>query len=157
MAYINFPEVLDIKSLDTSEAYQFASFTSTYPQELGHIVCHLYVHGAEGGTEQARVSVYSDSGMSTLVDQSAWATLSERDAIGTYDLNSIRFDFNRKVLAADTIYYAKIELQNYTRNSDTFYIGIVLTSDENWMEPPANTTIAMDAGILHLFGYRVST
>jgi hypothetical protein len=155
MPYTPFPEDLDIKTLDTSEAYNFANISCPAAQELAHMYVHIYVHGTEGGTEQIRVKVYSDSGLSTLVDTSDWASLSDRDAIGTYDLNYIRLDFNRKILAANTTYYCVLEAQNYTRNSDTFYIGIVLYSDETWVEPDSFTTIPMDAGIVQIFGYRV--
>jgi hypothetical protein len=158
MAYLPFPEVLDIKTLDTSEAYMFCSFvTADYFQEIGVGYVHIYKHGTLGGSEQIRVKIYKDTGLTQLVDTSAWASLSQRSAQGTYDINSIRIDFNSKMLAGGTTYYAVIETQNYTRNSDTFYIGLVLQSTEGWMEPPANTTIAMDAGIFPLFGYRPQT
>lgn len=157
MAFTPFPQTLDVKTLDTSEAYQICSFTTPYYQEITHAKLMIYVHGSEAGTEQIRVKIYSDSGMTQLIDTSAWANLADREAIGTNDINSIRLDFNRKILAADTAYYAALESQSYTRNSDTFYIGVVLHSDENWMESPANSNIPMDAAVFQVFGRRAAS
>ena len=120
MAYLQFPNILDIKTLNTAEAYNFCTFTSTALMNLKHAYLHVYVHGTESGNEQIRVKIYRDSGLSDLVDTSAWDSLSGREAIGTYDLNYVRLDFNSKTLAANTTYYAVVETQNYTRNADTF-------------------------------------
>jgi hypothetical protein len=155
MAYLPFPNELDIKTLDTSEAYCFCSFsTADYFMEIAEARIHIYKHGALAGNEQIRVKIYRDSGLTDLLDTSAWVSLSERAAKGTYDINWLAIPFNLKVLASGTTYHAVIETQNYTRNADTFYIGLVLQSTEGWMEPPANTSIAMDAGVFQILAFR---
>lgn len=155
MAYTQFPDVLQIKTLDTSEEYNFANFsTANYYQELANAYIHVYVHGTEGGSEEIRVKIYSDSGLSSVIDTSNWAPLSLREAIGTYDLNTIRIDFNSKMLAPATTYYATVELQNYTRSGDTFYIGIVNYTQEGWMELPGVSLSPVTSGIFQPFGFR---
>lgn len=150
----NFPEILTLKTLDTSEDYQFCSFTTDKKEQTKHGYLWVYIHGSESGSERMRVKLFSDSAETTLVDTSDWVDLADRSAKGTYDINYIRFDFNQIYLKASTTYYARVETDNYTRNGDTFYIALAQYLWEDWTLPPANTTVPAGACVFGILGER---
>lgn len=152
--FLQFPTPLAIKTLDTSETYEVCKFTVGESQELKHARIMIYKHGTAGGSETMTMRIYGAAGSIGLVDTSSAASLASAGASGTYTLNWFRFDFNRKPLLAGLSYYAVLSTANYTRNSDTYYLGVVLNSQPDWMQVTNQNAVQMNAAVFHLYGYR---
>jgi hypothetical protein len=153
---LQFPTPLSIKTLDTSESYEICKFTlaGNEDQEIKHARILIYKHGTAGGSETLTLKIYGEAGSIGLIDTSSAVSLSLAGASGTYSLNWFRFDFNRKPLKRGLSYYAVIETANYTRNADTYYLGVVLQSQPEWMQNTNKNAVQMDAAVFHLYGYQ---
>lgn len=146
MAFKDFSNQLYIKTLDTGEEGGLGTFTLTQNFEVNYMQMPIYVHGALGGTERLRINVYSSTNSSLLM-QSDWSNLSDIDNIGAYWIGKIRFNFTRKYLQKTVPIVLKLEVDNYTRNGDTFYIGYVLDwpleTNQQDSTPPLGADVAI--------------
>lgn len=129
MAFKDFASVQYVKTVDTSESPRMGSFSLASSGELGHIRTVLYINGTMSGTEQFRIRVCGDSACSSALATSDWMDLAditdENGNIATGDwVGFVTADFNRENLNKDITYYTAIDFNNYTRNTETFYIGV---------------------------------
>lgn len=143
MAVKEFPSELYVKSLDTSEESEMGKFNITNTTEIRALNVSVYINGTLSGTEQMRVNIYNTN--DTLLMSSAWMDLSNITNISEYWLGRFQFDFTRKYLEANSDYVFKMEVQNYTRNADTFYLGYVLdwpiTTNTQLSTPPLGADV----------------
>lgn len=128
MAILPIPKFHVFKTLDSSPTDEkIAGFTPSSTIELAHIVLTLQRVGTEGGSETFTLKVHDTSAYNNVIDTSNTITYSAIKESNNY--HRLRFDFNRKILAAGSTYYLEIESANYTRNGDTFYFAVVNESD----------------------------
>lgn len=128
MAFKDFSDIKYIKTVDTSETINMGSFSTDANLELGHIRALIYIQGTLGGSEQIRLSIYPTEDSTNATYTSSWSNVGDvldenGEAVTGNWLGLIRCDFDRENINNNLTYYLKAELQNYTRNSQTFYIG----------------------------------
>lgn len=126
MAYKQFFEGKQVLAFDSNETNELGQFQPRNNGELGHIMCDLFVHGTPGGTERMRVHIASVDDVDNPYASSDWVDVADfDDSDGSNDwLGWVRFDFNRENIDNDLTYYIWLEADNYTRNGDTFYLGV---------------------------------
>lgn len=122
MSLKDFAKVQYVKTIDTSEVIKIGSFKDISNGELAHIRLLFYIKGLLSGTEKFRTKVYSDAGFTQLLYTSSWSDFSTA-SVGNW-LGWIRSDFARENINKNLTYYVSCELTGYTRNADTFYIGV---------------------------------
>lgn len=124
MPYQQFYNNVIVHTIDTSETLVIGNYTLTTGTEIGHGRLTLYKHGNMGGSEVARL-VIKDVASNYAIATSDWMDIFSLESEGDYWIGWVRFDFNRENLPP-TEYEISIELSNYTRNSDTYYLAVVL-------------------------------
>ena len=129
MGFLDFADTQYIKTIDTSETPNMGSFSVTDNGELKYMRVKLFVNGTLGGTEQIRLKIYSDAALTSVLYTSDWSEISnitdENGVIATGDwFGWIRMDFNRESINKNLTYYVEAEFNNYTRNLDTYYLGL---------------------------------
>jgi len=127
MSFLNFANELYVKTFDSTEAPRMGSFSLATSGELQYIRTVLFINGVSslGGSEQVRIKLYGDSDHANLLYTSAWSSISDITDIGSTNwIGYFRLDFSKENLNANITYYVSIETQNYTRNADTFYLGV---------------------------------
>lgn len=128
MAFQQFSEVQYVKVFDTDEEIKCGGFQVANNTELEAIRLGIFVEGTLSGSEQIRCNIYSNAGASKLLFRSAWSDLSDLEysngstVTGDF-IGVVRANFSRQNLNKNITYYATMELNNYTRNGDTFYIS----------------------------------
>lgn len=115
-----------IKSFDTNEQIKKGGFKINQDGEWGYMGHVIYIHGGLAGTEKIRTKLYSDDTHSNLLYTSDWTDISETQKLSGSDgwFGYIRNKFNDENLNGALWYYAGVELTDYTRNAETFYIGL---------------------------------
>lgn len=158
MAFKQFSAVQYIKVFDTGEEVKAGSFLQTQNNaEIQYMRVGIYVNGNLSGNEQIRVNMYSNPGANRLLFRSSWSDISNcEDENGnkiTGDwIGLIRCDFARQNINKNINYYPSVELNNYTRNADTFYIG--LTRDYPFPRYTGGNTHYSTNYTFELFEYR---
>lgn len=122
MSLLNFSEVQYVKSIDTGELVRCGGFQVNDNSELAYVRSFIYVQGTLGGNERIRTRVYSDSLHTKLLYTSDWSDKLSTAFTGNW-LGFIRTDYNAENFNPYSTYYLEIELSNYTRNGEVFYIG----------------------------------
>lgn len=130
MAFADFAETQYVKTVDTGETPRLGAFSTAENGELKYMRVKLYIKGTLSGSEQIRLKIYGDSSFSSLLYTSSWSSISnvtdENGAAVTGDwIGVIRTDFNNENINQNMTYYLEAEFANYTRNSDSFYIGLL--------------------------------
>ena len=128
MAYGQFNENLYLFAFDTDTTNHLGSFKTARNEELAHIRVNLCVYNQAGlgGSERIRTIVYGDPKYSNALYTSDWADIADIDGL-TDDhswIGWVRTDFNRKNINKGITYYLSCQFDNYTRNGDTFYMGL---------------------------------
>jgi len=145
MAYGQFPETLLVKSIDTSETVELGQFQPTANGEIAHIRAHMFKHGTIGGSESVTISIHTSSDLTTAYatsDAVTFATIQNSSNLNTTGdwIGWFRFDFNRENLNKNQTYYVSCTLTNYTRNSDTYYAGLVYDFPYPTYDPASSIT-----------------
>jgi hypothetical protein len=154
MAFTPFNDKQTFLVYDTSDSYlNIGSFVVTSNQWLRHIQTNIFIKGTLGGSETMIFKIYSRQNSVTALYSSNTVSLS---AIGSYTpswFGNIFFDFDDKPLNKNITYYARIYIANYTRNSNTFYIGINL----DWPFPVNTRAVSTPACMFSLLSMRELT
>lgn len=129
MAFKDFAETQYIKTIDTGESPRLGSFQVLENGELKHVRVKLFIKGNFSGNEQIRLKVYSEPTFQSLLYTSNWSNINQvvdengNTVTGNW-LGWIRIDFNEENINKNMTYYLEAEFANYTRNSDTYYLGL---------------------------------
>ena len=126
MAFFDFAETQYIKTVDTGEEIRVGSFKTAENLELQYMRPTIYITGTTLVTdERIRVNIYSERTYSAILYQSSWSNISEISGLMVKDrwIGWIRVDFNRENINKNITYYPTIELDNYTRDGQNFFIG----------------------------------
>ena len=124
MSFEQFADLQYVKTIDISEEPRMGSFNVVNDLELQYIRVLLFISGSTVGNERIRLKIYGDMGSNNILYTSNWSNINDISGLSTYWLGYIRVDFNRENINKDTDYYVRAELDNYTRNGDTFFIGL---------------------------------
>ena len=123
MGYTDFYQDKYMLILDGNTTRYIGYFNTDDNLELAHIMLDVYFKGTLGGSEQGRLKIYSDAELTTVVYTGEWFDFSDIGVDSNY-LARIRADFNRENINKNINYYVGFETANYTKNGDTFYIGL---------------------------------
>lgn len=132
MPYLDFPKDMKIKVFDSGEEVDCGNAVFASAIELKHLRFTVYKQGTPlGGSETLQVHIYSDSLKTNKLYSSDVVTVGDinNPDIGTTTnwLGRVRFDFTPEVpINPNITYYVSLEIDNYTRNADTFFMGIAL-------------------------------
>jgi hypothetical protein len=117
-------------------------FNLSAATDIENMMLTIFIRGSLGGSEQIRARIYGNSESIVPICNSSWASLS---GIGSYSGNwigNVYVDFANQPLNPNIDYYVGIQAQNYTRNLDTFYIGVNL----DWVDPVNTQLLSTKAG-----------
>lgn len=126
MAFLDFADTQYTKTVDTGEEVEVGAFQLAKNLELSAIRPTIYITGTSSiTTEKFRMNIYSDVGYTSLLYQSSYANISDIVGLTTKErwMGWVRLDFNRESINKNIKYYPTLEVANYTRNGDTFYVG----------------------------------
>lgn len=126
MSILNFSEIQELGILSSNGSLVLGGFSIDSEIELEHISVMLYKHGGSVTGERIRVRVTSDIEGTRTILTSAWSNLADASNIndGDYWLGWIRTDFNRAGFAKNLTRYLVVDIDNYTRDGDNFFIGL---------------------------------
>jgi hypothetical protein len=125
MGFKDFPDELYAKTIDSSEKVKLGSLSYANDSRLRYARLQLFLKGASITNEQFRINILSDYGKSNPIYSSEWTDLSDITNLATNWIGWVRFDFDDAFIDSDHTYYLELESQNYTRDADTFYIGVI--------------------------------
>ena len=125
-----------IKTIDTSEKIKLGTFVLNESAQIGYAQLSIFIQGSISGPEQMRLNVYSDSGYTALRFYSDKINLNQI----TYDTSKgwrgeVLFTFGRQNLNKNFSHYFELECFNYTRNGNTFYLGVC----KEYLDPHFNS------------------
>lgn len=158
MSFYDFSAEQYVKTIDTGESIRMGNFQVASALELAHIRVLLFIHGVTSlsGSEQIRLKIYSNQYYysSTLLYMSSWANINDITNLGSVDwIGWITIDFARENINKNFVYYVEAEFQNYTRNSETFYLG--LSHDFPWPIYDNSEDLFYDHPLaMAIFGYK---
>lgn len=133
MSFNQFARDQYIRVIETNETATMGAYKLTNPIELDQVLLWLNIEGTPGGSESLQIHVYGSADTDTPLYSSEAQNLS--DVAFSFDpdlgnwLGVVPFVFNRETLGAQT-YYLSVELTNYTRDADNYYIGYVFDNPE---------------------------
>jgi hypothetical protein len=116
------PKTLAFSVWNNSSEIPMGRFKPQVNSYLKNIWSRVYINGNIVGSERIRINIKSDN--ETLIFQSAWSNISDIEDLSEYWLGFIRLDFNGYNISKEVWYNAYMEIENYTRIGDTFYIGV---------------------------------
>lgn len=146
MSYTQFYNNVVVDPIESTERLDLGQFTLSTGTELAHVRVAVYKHGTMGGSERGRL-VVTDVASGVDVATGHWMNINEIEAEGTYWIGWVRFDFDRFSMPA-TDYRIGMELENYTRNGDTYYFSVILDQ-----APKVYTQSGALTAELSLWGY----
>ncbi len=130
MSYQKFPATQYFKVFDTAEEVKMGSFTLASHLELKYIRVLFGMFGvaSRAGSERIRTKIYSDTEHSKILYTSDWSSVTLANVSTLADSHSwtgwIRSEFSRYNLNKNITYYLSCQIDNYTRNADTYYCGL---------------------------------
>lgn len=118
------PERQVVKVMETDEQYLAGGLVAERTEQLSTLRLLLYKHGVHAGTERARVRLYHDEALTSVYATSSWSSIDAIENLADYWRGWLGFTFEpMRWLVADTTYYVAVEVDDYTRDGDTFYLS----------------------------------
>lgn len=141
MAFLQFPQTDFFRILETDSTTRMGSFQIPVGTELDHMMLTILVKGLIVTTINLRVKIFGSDMNETPEIVSDWVELSvdtlvSSPAYTTGWFGNIYVDFSGEPINPNVTYYMTCETSGYTRNGDTFYMGLNL----DW-NSPVNTSI----------------
>ena len=130
MSFQKFANTLYVKTFDTAEICRMGTFVLASNMELKYLRVLFLMYGVagRGGSERIRIKIYSDVEHTSVLYTSEWSDITLANISGLAGSHSwlgwIRTTFARENLNKNISYYVSCEIENYTRNGDTFYCGL---------------------------------
>lgn len=143
MAFLQFNDYQLVKTIDTSETLEVGQLTPKNNGEIKYIrLCMVKVGTLPNGvlltcnlhTSSDLTAAYASS---TAVDLTTAQAAGELNTTGEW-ISWIRFDFARENLNKNISYYVSLTTSGYTRNGDTFYIGVCYDYPYPTYDPDSN-------------------
>ncbi len=142
-----------VRVVESNETLSVGTLDLARDLELKAIRVLLYVHGtALAGTERVRAKLYADSSRTLLLHTGEWSELSDAVGLAGNWWGWFTLYFSRPNLAQSNVYYLSLEVDGYTRNANTYYLGFSL----NWPIPSLllPTLDGRRGLMLQILGYR---
>lgn len=132
MAFGPWPDKAFVKVFNDDEIIQMGSYTPNVNEQfnnnrkaqLGGFYLYLFKKGVLGGTERIRALVYGNSSYVTPIYTSSWFNLSDISNLDTNWHGWVLTQFVSGHLSKNLTYYVAAEIDNYTRNNTSFFIGM---------------------------------
>jgi len=142
MSFTQFPKQQYFRILSTDTITRLGYFNLSAGTEFKHMMVTIFVKGTIASPFQLRMNVYGNNDQDTPIFSSSWADISMAtlaiDDVGTqYTQNwigNIYLDFMGQPLNPNINYFMSSETLGYTRNFDTYYMGLNL----DWYSPVNN-------------------
>lgn len=127
MAYGQFAKIKVVNVFDSDEDILLGSFKPAHNSELKHIRSEILIHGNLSSSERFRIKIGLTDDSTAAYATSDWVLASAfDDSSASKDwIGWVRFDFNRENINKNETYNVWLEIDNYTRNADTFYAGVI--------------------------------
>lgn len=107
-----------------NEVIQLGTYQPGFNGQLKYIYVDIFIHGTMGGSERVRTHVYGDSLYSSAIASSDWFSLADLSFVDTYCHGFMQTVFSSQYqLDSSVTYYIGLEIDNYTRNSLTYFVG----------------------------------
>lgn len=145
MAFTQFPHQQYFRILETDTTTGIGYFNLSEATELQHMMLTVFIRGTIATPFTARIRVYPTGALTTPIFSSSYATFSAATLEPAYVNNwfgNVYFDFSGNPLNPNLDYHFAIQTSGYTRNGDSFYLGVNL----DWYSPVNNQLSASDAG-----------
>jgi len=147
MAFTQFPQQQYFRVFNTGENAKLGYFNLQDGVELKHVMLTIFIRGAASlaGTERVRMKIYGNDTLESAIITSDWANLnsSTLDPVPVDNwLGNIYLDFQGNPLNPNINYFMTAEIDGYTRNANSFYIGVNL----DWYSPVNTQLTAGQAG-----------
>lgn len=149
MSYLQFPKRMDVRVIASSAVTDLGSFQPIENLELYAMRVKLFIKGTTGGTERARIKIFGESTRGSALYTSSWSTLSSITTLAANWQGWLRFDFNKENINKDIAYFLGIEIENYTRNGETYYISYALDNIANVYA----ATGSLGQAAIEIYGY----
>lgn len=128
MGFTQFPATQYFSIFETNDVVKLGSFRLNESGFLKSAYIRIYINGVTqlGGSERIRLKVYSDASHTKLMATGEWRNISSITNLGTTNwLGKILLSFDTAFnMNKNTAYYLEVDSDNYTRNGDTFYMGL---------------------------------
>jgi hypothetical protein len=142
------PKQLAVNVWNNNSAIYMGRFKTNRNGYMAHIWTRIYINGIIN-IEQIRINIYSHQDKRAVYAQSNWANLINIEDLSQYWLGFVRLDFNSENIQKDELYFFDIEINNYTRNGNNFYIGVTYDfpfpthdlTETNWKNSPLSAKI----------------
>lgn len=121
MAYLQFGSKQVVKVVDSDEIVSLGQYKFSSNSELKYSRINLLIIGIPGGNERCRLRLHSSTVTSSNYAVTDWVQLSDI----TNDLSFIRFDWDRPNINKNQWYTVTFEIENYTRDNDDYYLGLL--------------------------------
>jgi hypothetical protein len=136
MSYLQFPKTGVVAVLDTGDKLDLGGFQPATNGELRHVIINMMKVGTLSGSVACKIGLHLSDDFSTSYAESDQFFISaiESEVDGSDKTRWrawVRFDFNRPNLNKNQLYRLSLQLPNYTRNGDTFYIGAIKDDPNN--------------------------
>lgn len=161
MAFLQFHEYQVVKTIDTGETVECGQLTPSKNGEIKYIRLMLFKHGTltpSNLSMTCRLHTSSDlTAVYAASDAVTLATVENSSNLNTSGdwLSWVRFDFGRQNLNKNLSYYVSVTTSNYTRNGDTFYLGITFGYPFPTYDPSSNIANFLDAPLsMQWFAYQ---
>lgn len=141
MAFTQFPREQYFRILETGENARLGYFNLQDGTEIKHMMITIFIRGTIAAPFNLRVNIYGNDTLIDPIFTSDWAVISSStlDPTPTNNwLGNIYLDFAGYPLNPNINYYMTAESDDYTRNGETFYLGINL----DWYSP-VNTQLSL--------------
>ena len=131
MSVEQLPDSIHIKTFDNGEEVECGAFQVNESGNLRAIISRLFIkaHASLGGSETLTMKLYPNNlyDSDTVLATSTAFSLSDLTfSGGNADyIGDLAFEFSDFNLNSSITYYAGITVASYTRNADTFYLGMV--------------------------------
>ncbi len=143
MAVGTYPKRALVKVFDDDEIVRCGRFKFVNNFELNYIRGLFLIMGAIPTTQRFRFLVYSNSAYTKLLYTGEWSDFADitiADRTKTSWRGFVRGDFNNEWISNQFSYYIACEIDGYTRNANTFYIGLLFDSPI-----PIHTVVTADS------------
>jgi|SRR5687767_7039628 len=132
MSIAQWPDKAWVKVFADDEVVRMGTYTPNVNEQFkrnastlyGGLYVYLFINGALAGTERIRTLIYGDTAYSSALYTSSWTDLSDISNIATRWHGWVFTEFTSGHLNKNSTYYIGCEIDQYTRNGTTFYIGL---------------------------------
>ncbi len=132
MATKSYSLVQYFKVMATDEVVPCGRISDQSQQQLEQVIVMLLKHGTNAGTERIRCKLFHDASLTKLYATGDWFDIADISNLSLYWRGRVGLTFMAKPwLQAGANYYVAVEVGNYARSGDAYYLAL----SYDWPEP----------------------